>query len=105
VQILPNQTILEVGQHSNDLPVDHLSLTHDHEYLASCSQDCVKFWSVDEVVQARIKSDPMLSASGGKPAEDSSDSEDIEHRRRRKRRKKHLVTKRPKASIDFFADL
>ena len=105
MQILPNQTILEVGQHSDDLPVDHLCLTHDHEYLASSSQDCVKFWSVDEVVQARIKSDPLLSAIRSKPAGDSSDSEDEERRKRRKRKKKHLVTKRPKTSVDFFSDL
>jgi len=105
VQILPNRTILEVGQHSDDLPVDHLCLTHDHEYLASCSQDCVKFWSVDEVIQARIRSDPMLSKSVGKPVEDSSDNEDEDCRKRRKRRKKHIVTKRPKKSVDFFADL
>jgi len=102
VQILPNQTILEVGQHSDELSVDHLSLTHDHEYLVSSSQDCVKFWAVDEVIEARVKSDPLLRKQA---EDDSSDSEDEERRKRRKRKKKHLVTKKPKTSVDFFADL
>ena len=92
--------ILEVGQHSRELSVDHLSLTHDHEYIASCSHDSVKFWPVDKVIQARIKSDPMVL----READGSSDSsEDEGNGKRRKRKRKSAVSKKQKTS--FFADL
>ena len=102
MQILPNRTILEVGQHSKGLSVDHLSLTHDHEYIASCTQDSVKFWPVENIIQARIKSDPMLLMED---SGDDDDSEDEGSRKRRKRKRKIVVSKKQKSSKDFFADL
>ena len=101
MQILPNRTILEVGQHSNGLSVDHLSLTHDHEHIASCTHDSVKFWPVEDIIQARIKSDPMLLREDT----DDDDSEDEGSRKRRKRKRKIVVSKKQKSSADFFADL
>lgn len=100
VQILPNRTILEVGQHSKEVSVDCLSLTHDHEYIASCSHDSVKFWPVNKVVQARIKSDPLLQRG-----EDSDDSVEDEGNRKRRKRKKTVISKKQKSSTNFFADL
>lgn len=82
--------------------MDHLSLTHDQEYIASCSQDSVKFWSVDKVIQARVKSDPMLL----KETEDGDEDSEAEGSRKRKKRKKKTVSsKKQKPSINFFADL
>ena len=101
VQILPNRTILEVGQHSKELTVDRLSLTHDHEYIASCSHDSVKFWSVDAVIQARIKSDPMVL----RETEDSSEDSEDEIRRKRKKRKGKTVNTKKQKTNDFFSDL
>lgn len=101
VQILPNRTILEVGQHSKELAVDRLSLTHDHEYIASCSHDSVKFWSVDAVIQARIKSDPMVL----RETEDSSEDSEDEIRRKRKKRKGKTVNTKKQKTNDFFSDL
>lgn len=82
--------------------MDQLSLTHDHEYIASCSHDSVKFWAVDKVIQARIKSDPLLQ--GGAEDSDGS-SEDESSRKRRKRKRKTISSKKQKSSINFFADL
>lgn len=81
--------------------MDRLSLTHDREYIASCSQDSVKFWSVDKVIQARIRSDPMAL----RESEDSSEDSEHEARgKRRKRKGKTVPAKKPKTT-DFFADL
>ena len=101
VQILPNRTILEVGQHSKGLSVDHLSLTHDHEYIASCSHDSVKFWSVDNMIQARMKSDSVLLREEEDTDDESGDEGNS--RKRRKGKRNTIVSKKQKST--FFADL
>ena len=56
---------------------------------------------MDAVIQARIKSDPMVL----RETEDSSeDSEDEIRRKRKKRKGKTVITKKQKTN-DFFADL
>ena len=110
VKILPNKIILDVGQHSKELSADHLSLTHDHEYIASCSHDSVKFWSVDNVIQARLKSDPLLLRGEEENTDDDDDDDDDDDsgdegssRKRRKRKRNTVVSKKQKSN--FFADL
>ena len=101
VQVLPNRTILEVGQHSKELSADCLSLTHDHEYITSCSHDSVKFWSVDNIIQARLKSDPLL-LRGEEDTDDNDDSGDEgsgSSRKRRKRKRNTFVSKKQKSNF------
>ena len=82
--------------------MDCLSLTHDREYIASCSHDSVKFWSVDKVIQARIKSDPMVLRG----SEDSNDDSENETRgKRRKRKGKAGAAAKKQKTTNFFADL
>ena len=84
--------------------MDHLSLTHDHEYIASCSHDSVKFWSVDNVIQARMESDPMLLREEEKDdTDDESGGEGSSRKRRKRMRKTTVVSKKQKSN--FFADL
>ena len=82
--------------------MDHLSLTHDHEYIASCSHDSVKFWSVDNVIQARMKSDPMLLREEAEK-DDTDDESGGEGSSRKRKRKTTVISKKQKSN--FFADL
>jgi len=42
----------------------------------------LKFWSVDEVIEVRVKSDPILSSRRVKQAEDSSKMKNVYRKRR-----------------------
>ncbi|KAK7503871.1 hypothetical protein BaRGS_00004994, partial [Batillaria attramentaria] len=54
VNILPNRFLGIVGEHE-DFPIEGLALSHDKQYLASCSHDQrVKFWFVGDVKKEKI---------------------------------------------------
>ncbi|KAK3099283.1 hypothetical protein FSP39_002018 [Pinctada imbricata] len=54
VNILPNRFLGVVGEHE-DFPVENLSLSHDHLYIASCSHDqTIKFWNIDEIKEEKV---------------------------------------------------
>ncbi|XP_041360026.1 WD repeat-containing protein 55-like isoform X2 [Gigantopelta aegis] len=94
VNILPNRFIGVVGEHDG-FPVESLSLSHDRQFIASCSHDQrVKFWSIGELEHTSVntkrkankslKSKPLKSAKHSDffsdLAEDKSDTLETENK-------------------------
>ncbi|KAI9024287.1 WD40-repeat-containing domain protein [Phycomyces nitens] len=47
VSILPNAFHGVIGDHGQDMPIEHIELTHDKKYLISCGHDeSLRFWNV-----------------------------------------------------------
>ncbi|OAD70811.1 hypothetical protein PHYBLDRAFT_4670, partial [Phycomyces blakesleeanus NRRL 1555(-)] len=47
VSILPNAFHGVIGDHGQDMPIEHIELTHDKKYLISCGHDeSLRFWDV-----------------------------------------------------------
>lgn len=63
VHILPNRFLGVVGEHE-ELPIEALSLTHDGQYLVSCSHDqCVKFWYVGDLKDIKVDTSKKAKSS------------------------------------------
>ena len=98
MQILPNEVLTEIGRHTDSYPIDCMKLTHDCQFLVTCSQDSCKFWAVPDI--------PTF-APGRIGACVEEDKEVEEEKRKRKKRKRKQIkdgTKQTK-SDDFFSDL
>ena len=55
VNVLPNRVLGIVGEHTQEFPVEALSLTSDGTCVVSCSHDQrIKFWNVEEFKHQEI---------------------------------------------------
>lgn len=104
VQILPNQVLTEVGRHTDSYPIDCMKLTHDHQFMVTCSQDYCKFWSVPDI--------PTFAPDRIGTVTDEQVKE-VEEKRKQKRRRKRKREQmwdgskqtNPISADDFFSDL
>ncbi|KAF7725556.1 WD domain repeat-containing protein 55 [Apophysomyces ossiformis] len=68
VSILPNEFHGIIGDHGEDMPIEHIRLTHDKKYMLSSGHDeTLRFWDVGH-----------LFAEGGDEEEDQHDEEEEE---------------------------
>lgn len=98
VQILPNQLLGSVGQHSSGSPVENMCLSHDRKYVITSSQESCYFWDSNLIPTLP----PVLEES----------EEGKTKRRKRKRKQKHrdleteqLARTKKIQQVNFFADL
>ena len=104
--------LAEVGRHTDGYPIDCMRLTHDRNFLVSCSQDHCKFWAVSDIPRfAPDRIGAVLSQQdneeGGEEEEGEEGEKREKRRRRRKRKKRKLVQSSScsKPANDFFSDL
>ena len=98
VQILPNQLLGCVGEHSSGFPVETTCLSHDKDYLISSCQEACHFWPTVDI--------PSL------PPEEGEGEGPNSKRKKRRRKQKHrdlaqeeLARTKKQHCADFYADL
>ena len=100
VSILPNAVLAVVGVHETGMPVEHLKLTPNGDYLASCGHDnYVKFWPTDQYKNLSLQTNSCDMSSGI----DSSDDET--NRQPRLKKIKKSIRQKLSQSHSFFGDL
>ena len=104
VQILPNQVLQEVGRHTDSYPIDCMRLSHDSQFLVTCSQDCCKFWAVPDI--PRFAPNRIGTIIDEQDKEEEEEEKQWKRRKKRKRKFKQELSKEPTTSAsDFFCDL
>ncbi|RKP04399.1 hypothetical protein THASP1DRAFT_33842, partial [Thamnocephalis sphaerospora] len=129
-QILPNKFIGCIGEHGT-FPIERIKLTHDRQFLGSCSHDqTIRFWDVqasldelmrdsdDEDENAAAEADDNVGATAdgdnGHDDDDDSDDSDEDQEKKKKRKKrgrkklKNVKVEKPKkkkVGSSFFAGL
>lgn len=114
VQILPNKMLQVIGKHTENYPIDCMRLTHDGQYLVSSSQDCCKFWAVQNIPKFALNRAGVVCSDkedGGRGEEEEEEQRGVEEERRWKRRKRRKRKQKQgdkddhQATSDFFSDL
>ncbi|ORZ01015.1 WD40-repeat-containing domain protein [Syncephalastrum racemosum] len=125
VGILPNEFHGIIGDHGDQMPVEHLGLTHDKKYLLSSGHDTsIRFWDVghlfseeDEVAEGETEKEKEEDKSGKDAAQDSDDDDDDDDDdsdeepkkkakgKKRKQKAKQQYQPPKKRNTAFFADL
>ena len=84
-----------------------MRLTHDRQFMVTCSQDHCKFWCVSDIPTfAADRVGAVLSKYEVK--EDKDDEEEMRKRKRRRRKRKRVLVpsdSHSKPVNDFFNDL
>lgn len=80
--MFPQRQLGVVGQHR--LPVEHLDISHDGQYVASCSHDNdVKFWnisyfeSIDSIIDVNQKQNKRRDLSNNLPSSSIKNASDF----------------------------
>ena len=106
MQILPNKVLTEVGRHTDGYPIDCMRLTHDRQFMVTCSQDHCKFWAVSDI--PRFAPDTIGTVFSD-PEREEEEEEGGRHKRKKrgKKRKREMVRidSNSKPTNDFFSDI
>lgn len=125
VGILPNEFHGIIGDHGDQMPVEHLGLTHDKKYLLSSGHDTsIRFWDVghlfseEEGAEAETENGKEEVETGKNAPEDSDDNDDDDDDsdsdeepkkktkgKKRKQKAKQQYQPPKKKNTAFFADL
>eukprot|EP00288_Rhodomonas_lens_P015959 CAMPEP_0177708220 /NCGR_PEP_ID=MMETSP0484_2-20121128/10165_1 /TAXON_ID=354590 /ORGANISM="Rhodomonas lens, Strain RHODO" /LENGTH=375 /DNA_ID=CAMNT_0019219779 /DNA_START=11 /DNA_END=1138 /DNA_ORIENTATION=- len=108
ISVHPNKLLGVIGEHAGQ-PVEHIAVSYDQEFMASCSHDnTVKFWGVgylyqdddDDEDEEGADSDEAGAATGDV---EMDEDEDEAPKAKGKKGKKGL--KSTNAAEDFYADM
>lgn len=107
---MPNKFTRALGEHGENFPIECVKITHDEEFVASCSHDStVRFWSLAE--KAGKQQEDVEDAHGeeeiGEVQEEDSDKEveDDKVKRKKKKRKLKLSVNGKDALNTFFNEI
>lgn len=116
VTILPNEFHGVIGDHGEDMPIEHIRLAHDKKYLVSSGHDnALRFWDVaylyeeekeEEEEEEKDKEQKDDTQEAAAEEENDSDSS-VEQKPSKKKRKTSSGPKSYKAQKNaaFFADM
>mmetsp|Transcript_20854 Transcript_20854/g.42309 ORF Transcript_20854/g.42309 Transcript_20854/m.42309 type:complete len:215 (-) Transcript_20854:47-691(-) len=109
ISVHPNKLLGVIGEHAG-APVEHIAVSYDCQYMASCSHDnTVKFWDVGylysddgEEDEDEEEGESDTDAAGAASGDVEMEEEEAQNRKGKKGKK---GLKSTDAAADFYADM
>lgn len=114
VTILPNEFHGVIGDHGEDMPIEHIRLAHDKKYIVSSGHDnALRFWDVaylyeeekEEEEEEEEQEQPKDEEHGDEEENDSDSSVEEKPSKKKRKTSSGLKSYRAQKNAAFFADM